>query len=112
LLVEDEMLVSLLIEDVLFDAGCVIVGPFDRVPDGIRAARAEYIDVAILDVNIAGIKVYPVAEILAAREIPFLFLSGYGQQALPADRPDWRACNKPFKPAELVETLIDLVHGR
>ena len=105
MVVEDEMLVSLLIEDMLADARSIIVGPFDRVAQALAAARTENIDLAVLDVNVDGVKVYPVAEVLAARSIPFVFLSGYGQQAIPADRPDWRVCSKPFRQEELVALL-------
>ena len=109
LVVEDEMLVSLLIEDLLADEHCVLVGPFDRLADALAAARSEPLDLAVLDVNVAGLKVYPVAEVLAARGIPFLFLSGYGQQAVPGEHPEWRACAKPFRSAELVRMLAEQV---
>jgi CheY-like chemotaxis protein len=103
------MMVSLLIERILEKQQCVIVGPCDRVPDAIRVARTEAIDVAVLDVNVAGVKVYPVAEILLERGIPFLLLSGYGQGAVPADHPEWRVCTKPFKFNDLVSMLIEQV---
>jgi len=109
LVVEDEMLVSLLIEDVLTDQKCTVVGPFERVPGALAAAQTEQLDLAVLDVNIAGVKVYPVAEALAARRIPFVFVSGYGQNAVPADRPNWRVCSKPFRPTDLVSMLKDQI---
>lgn len=112
LVVEDEMLVSLLIEEILADEQCIVVGPFDRVADALVAARNETIDLAVLDVNIDGVKVYPVAEVLDARHIPFVFLSGYGRQAIPSDKPNWQVCSKPFKPDELAELLIEQVRGR
>jgi CheY-like chemotaxis protein len=107
LVVEDEMLVSLLIEDMLIDHACSIVGPFASVPPAVKAAMTEAIDVALLDVNVGGSKVYPVANALAARRIPFLFLSGYGQSAIPQDHPDWRVCAKPFREVDLIEMLSD-----
>lgn len=103
------MLVSLLIEDVLTDQKCTVVGPFERVPGALAAAQTEQLDLAVLDVNIAGVKVYPVAEALAARRIPFVFVSGYGQNAVPADRPNWRVCSKPFRPTDLVSMLKDQI---
>lgn len=105
LVVEDEMLVSLLIEDILTDEGCTIVGPYHRFEGALVAARSETIDVAVLDVNLAGIKVFPVAEALAERGIPFLFLSGYGQGVVPAAHPEWRVCSKPFRPDDLASML-------
>jgi CheY-like chemotaxis protein len=107
LVVEDEMLVSLLIEDMLADHACEIVGPFATVAEAVEAAMTEAIDIALLDVNIAGTKVYPVADVLKARRIPFLFLSGYGQSAIPRDQPDWRVCAKPFREVDLVEMLSE-----
>ncbi len=109
LVVEDEMLISMLIEDVLAEQGCSIVGPFSRVGDALDAAANHPIDVALLDVNVAGTQVYPVAERLHARRIPFLLLSGYGETAIPADRPTWQACVKPFRTEELVRRIAALV---
>jgi DNA-binding response OmpR family regulator len=109
LVVEDEMLVSLLIEDTLADEQCIVVGPFDRVPTGLAAAESETIDAAVLDVNLAGEKVYPIAEALAARGIPFLLLSGYGQSAAPSEHADWPVCNKPFNPEKLVAQLAQIL---
>ena len=106
LVVEDEMLVSLLIEEMLTDHRCAIVGPFATVPEAVAAASTEAIDVALLDVNIGGSKVYPVADALAARDIPFLFLSGYGESAIPSDRPEWRVCSKPFREEDLLGMMV------
>lgn len=105
LLVEDELLVAMLVEDLLADEGCIVVGPFSRLRDALAAARTEALDLAVLDVNVAGEKAYPVAEVLTERRIPFLFVSGYGEGAIPADRPRWRACPKPFRSGELVAML-------
>lgn len=106
LLVEDELLVAVMVEDLLLDEGCIVVGPFARLREAIEAAGNEALDLAVLDVNVAGEKSYPVAEMLALRRIPFLFVSGYGQAAIPADRPGWCACPKPFRSGELVEMLL------
>ena len=107
LVVEDEMLVSLLIEDTLSEQKCVIVGPCDQIAPALEAARTEAIDLAVLDVNIAGSKVYPVADVLTARKIPFLLLSGYGKSAIPINHPEWRVCSKPFRSEELIGMLIE-----
>ena len=111
LVVEDELLVAMLVEDMLADAGCVVVGPFARVAEALAAARAEAVDVALLDVNVAGEKVFPVAHVLEERGIPFLFVTGYGQAALPRDRPHWRACAKPFQPHHLTESLARMMNA-
>lgn len=67
------------------------------------------LDAAILDVNVAGIKVYPVAEMLSSRGIPFLLVSGYGSGAAPADRTHWKVCSKPFKPDQLIAMLSEQI---
>ena len=103
------MLIALLIEEVLADQECSIVGPYANLADALAAARVETFDLAVLDVNLAGEMVYPVAELLAGRQIPFILLSGYGKNALPADRQDWVVCNKPFEIDKLVRMLELLV---
>lgn len=57
------MLVAMLIEDMLAEAGCVVIGPFARVPEALAAARTETVDAALLDVNVAGETVFPVAHV-------------------------------------------------
>ena len=106
------MVVSLLIEDVLADERCIVVGPFARVADALEAARSEAIDVAVLDVNVAGVKVYPVADVLIERDIPHLFLSGYGASAIQDERPHARVCGKPFRSEQLVAMITALVSER
>ena len=98
---EDELLVAMLVEDMLSDAGCVVVCPFARVTAALSAARSEAVDVALLDVNVAGEMVFPVAHMLEERGIPFRFVTGYGQAVLPLNRPHWTACAKPFQPSTL-----------
>jgi DNA-binding NtrC family response regulator len=112
LVVEDEMLISLLIEDVLADQNCAVVGPFERVSAALEAARSASFDLAVLDVNVGGVKIYPVAEVLATRNIPFVLVSGYGLAAIPPEHPDWQVCNKPFDPEDLVAALLRQLHIR
>ncbi|HUC70896.1 MAG TPA: response regulator [Stellaceae bacterium] len=112
LIVEDEYLIASLIEQMLEAAGCVISGSIPRVAEAIEAARETECDVALLDVNLVGKQVYQVAEQLAERGIPFLFLSGYAQDVLPsgfAERPWLR---KPFKRSELYQALSNLIEQR
>ncbi len=109
MVVEDEMLIAIMIEDLLTEQNCRVVGPFNAVPAALAAARAAHIDLAVLDVNVRGEKIYPVAEVLAMRRIPFILLSGYGDDAVPRDRPGWTAHAKPFKAAKLTELLASRV---
>lgn len=105
LIVEDESLVAMLIEGLLVECECGIVGPCGTVEAALEAARTETFDLALLDVNLRGQKVYPVAEVLSQRHILFLFLSGYGDEAIPSGRAAWKVCAKPFKGNDLVRML-------
>nr|WP_294517782.1 response regulator [uncultured Rhodopila sp.] len=105
LIVEDELLVALMIEDFLTDFGCTTIGPCATVETALQAVETESLDLALLDVNLSGERVYPVAEALAERHIPFLFLSGYGEEAIPPGHSDWKVCAKPFRGSELAGML-------
>jgi len=63
------------------------------------------VDVALLDVNVANEEVFAIAYALEERGIPFLFVTGYGDGALPKDRLDWEACPKPYQPGQLAAHL-------
>jgi hypothetical protein len=63
----------------------------------------------VLDVNLAGVMVFTVAEALAGRGVPFLFLSGYGPHAVPPGHPEWRVCGKPFTDEDLIASLVRVV---
>jgi CheY-like chemotaxis protein len=105
LVVEDEMFSAMLMEDLLADLGCDVVGPVARVADGLKLAGSERLDGAILDINVAGTEVFPVARELAERSIPFIFLSGYASATLPQvwrSRPTLR---KPFRPQDLARAM-------
>jgi two-component SAPR family response regulator len=103
--VEDETLIALLIEDVLCALECEIVGPTGKLDAALELARDGLFDIAILDVTIRGGKVYPVAEQLLTRGIPFVLASGYGNWALPESLRDQRRLTKPFTAAELEEQV-------
>jgi CheY-like chemotaxis protein len=109
LVVEDEFLVATVIEDMLESAGCVVSGPIPRVAEALDAVDHGTYDAAILDVNLGGDRVDPVAGALSRRNIPFAFVTGYGAGALPneyADRP--RLC-KPFRMTDLLGMLTSLI---
>src|SRR5438552_1528455 len=77
LVVEDEALVSMILEDFLANFGCEIVGPATRLKKAIELASVVIVDGALLDLNVGGEMVYPVARILSDRGIPFAFVTGY-----------------------------------
>ena len=83
LIAEDEFLVGVQLEEDLRSAGWSIVGPFSTLETATLAARRERFDLALLDINLNGIPVYPLADELHARGTPFIFVSGYLSAALP-----------------------------
>jgi len=105
LVVEDEMLLAMLVEDSLVDFGCDVVGPVARVADGVKLASSERLDGAILDINIAGSEVFPVASELARRSVPFIFISGYDLNNLPQVWRSRPALRKPFQPQDLARSM-------
>jgi PAS domain S-box-containing protein len=82
LLVEDEILVAMMMKDILTDLGFSVIGPFSRLAEAMVAAVHEDINAGIIDVNLGGEFVYPVADVLAARKIPFVFITGYGVESI------------------------------
>ncbi len=110
LVVEDDMLIAVCIEEVLQGLGCVVVGPVSKLDAAMRMADDEALDAAILDINIRGGHVYPVAERLRARGIPFALASGYGDWALPEAFRNQPRLTKPFKAQELEAQVLSLRH--
>jgi two-component sensor histidine kinase/DNA-binding response OmpR family regulator len=82
LLVEDEALVAMVMRDMLTEFGFAVVGPFSRATDATAAATDERVDAAVLDINLDGEMVYSLAELLSARGIPFVFVTGYGSESI------------------------------
>ncbi len=111
LVVEDEMLIAVLIEQILEELGCVVVGPVARLDAALRLASQEALDAAILDVAIRGGHVQPVAEQLLARGIPFVLASGYGDWSLPENLRDQPRLTKPFTQVDL-EQHVKLLCAR
>jgi CheY-like chemotaxis protein len=102
LVVEDDSLICLLFEDMLLELGCEVAGTACDFKRATALAQVqENIDVAILDVNLGGQLVFPIAEILSKRGIPFLFATGMGAASLP---PAWQghcSVQKPMTVASL-----------
>jgi DNA-binding response OmpR family regulator len=98
LVVEDEFLVSLLTIDTLESVGCEIVGPAAQIAEAAKLAQSESLDAAILDVNVGGELIWPVAKELQRRSVPFLFLSATNQ--LTVFPPPFAAVPRLDKPME------------
>ena len=106
LLVEDEALIALMLEDMVEGMGCAVTGLAPRVALGVSMAESGDFDVAILDVNVAGENVEPVAERLAARGIPFIFATGYGEAGVPLRYRDRPVVAKPFRSEQLEAAIV------
>jgi DNA-binding NtrC family response regulator len=104
LVVEDEILIAMASADLLADSGCTVAGPVSSVKQGMRLIEQEAIDGAILDINLRGEMVFPLADALAERSIPFVYVTGYGKLL--------RACNhgrpvlqKPYSNQQLLKII-------
>lgn len=107
LVVEDESLVAMLLETILEDMGCTPVGPAANIDEGLALATdGEPLDAALLDVNVAGRQVFPVAEALKARGVPFVFSTGYGEGGLPEEWRGQATIQKPFTEAAVRDALM------
>lgn len=112
LLVEDEFLMALCLSDMLEDLGAQVVGPVGSVADALAVIdRAPEIDAAILDVNLGSEVVFPVADRLRARQVPFAFASGFDPDLMPARFRDVAICRKPIDEAALRAALATLRHA-
>ena len=108
LVVEDEMMVSMLIEDMLSELGCLVVGPASRLDEAMQLARTADIDCAVLGVNLGGQPIFPLADLLRERGRPFAFATGYGDAGLrEADRGS-PVLQKPFREGDLARVLSEL----
>lgn len=101
LVVEDEILVAFHLGDLLTEMGYHVVGPCSRIQNATELARTEDIDFGVLDINVAGVRSFPVAHILRQRSIPFVFASGYGSDGLMDGYRDETVLHKPIEPGEL-----------
>ncbi|MFY9642817.1 MAG: response regulator [Rhodomicrobium sp.] len=111
LVVEDETLVAMLIEEYLVEFGCSVACSARRVSKGLQSLEDLKIDAAVLDVNVAGESVSPIAEVLDERNIPFIFASGYGARGV---EPRWTGrpvLQKPFSARELRSALLACLPG-
>jgi len=106
LLVEDEILVAMMMKDILAEFGFSVVGPFSRVAEAMVAAVHEDFDAGIIDVNLGGEFVYPVADVLVARDIPFVFVTGYGVESIESRFADVPIIKKPVQRAVLQKMFV------
>jgi CheY-like chemotaxis protein len=115
LVVEDESLIALELCDTLTALGWVVVGPANSVAEAIGLLEVNSpVDVAVLDVNLGGVPVYPLAERLQAQGVPFVFCTGYEQLGGGAgdDRyRDYPVVRKPVNVPQLTDEMRRLWQG-
>ena len=105
LLVEDESLIAELIVDILTTHDYLVAGPIAHLADARRAVEEEEFDAVVLDIDLAGTLSYPVADTLASRNVPFVFLTGFGKGGLRAEYAKRPIVAKPFRPKDLLAAL-------
>jgi len=109
LLVEDEFFVAMALEELLRSLGCHVVGPSGELDEAVGLAGAEALDAAVLDVDLRGRAVFPVAEVLAERGIGFVLATGHEADALPESFRDVPRLRKPFQAREIQSALVAAV---
>jgi CheY-like chemotaxis protein len=107
-LVEDEVMIRMMVADMLGELGYSIAAEAGEINEAIRLAQSVEFDLAILDVNVNGKVISPVADLITARNRPFIFATGYGSSGLPAEYRDRPALQKPFQ-IETLGRMIDQV---
>jgi two-component system, chemotaxis family, sensor kinase Cph1 len=105
LVVEDDPIIAMTQTTILEDAGCVVLGPAPGVDQALRMVAGDRVDLALLDVSLGSETVYPVADALAERGVPFVFLTGYSTEILPPAHKGRRCLRKPCDDDELLAAL-------
>lgn len=112
LIVEDDFLLAMHLEDCLTKLGHEVVGHAGRIDKALELARELDVDFAILDINIAGTKSFPVADILTERDIPFVFATGYGVGGLSDGYRNEPVLTKPYSLEDLERSIARVFAGR
>ena len=110
LVVEDELMIRMLLEDMLGELGYTVAAEAARIEEELEAAKNAHFDIAILDVNLNGQPISPVADALVARGMPFVFATGYGERGLPEPYRDRPTLKKPFQMdglKQMLQTALD-----
>jgi DNA-binding response OmpR family regulator len=105
LIVEDEAMISMLLEDMVLDCGGELVGPVARFDDALALAHKAEFGVAVLDLNLNGTLSYPIAEVIRERGIPVIFATGYGADGVLDRFRDCPTLQKPFSLQDFAEAI-------
>jgi CheY-like chemotaxis protein len=108
--VEDEALIRMMIVDMLEELGHRVVAEAGSIKAAEPLARTSIFELGVFDINVAGFNIGPVAEIVAARNLPFIFVSGYGPEGRPALFHDKPVLRKPFLISDFA-TMINSALG-
>jgi CheY-like chemotaxis protein len=104
-LVEDEVMIRMMVADMLEELGYRVAAEAGEIGEALKLAETTDFDFAILDVNVNGKVISPVADLIKARNRPFIFATGYGSSGLPEQYRDRPALQKPFQ----LETLAQMI---
>jgi CheY-like chemotaxis protein len=110
-LVEDEVMIRMMVADMLDELGYSVAAEAGEINEAIRLAETTEFDIAILDVNVNGKVISPVADVIHARNRPFVFATGYGAQGLPENYRDRPTLQKPFQMETLAHVLASTLKG-
>jgi CheY-like chemotaxis protein len=111
LLVEDEVMIRMMVADMLEEIGYTIAGEAGDIDEAVRLVQVTNFDIAILDVNVNGKVITPVAEAVQLLGLPFVFATGYGAQGLPEKFRDRPTIQKPFQIETLARTIESVLKG-
>lgn len=107
LVIEDDYWVAQLLVELLANAGAEVLGPFGWIDEALAfiADHTDSFDSAVLDINLHGAKSYPIADALIAKQIPFVFTTGYGSAGIDPPYGEHLRCAKPFNRDLLIAAL-------
>lgn len=101
-------MVAWLLDDMLVAFGCVVVGCADRVQEALAIVEGRQVDAAVLDLNLRGTMSYPIADVLLARGIPFIFTTGYPRNRLLEAYRGYPYLLKPYHRSAMRNALVEL----
>ena len=104
-LVEDEVMIRMMVADMLDELGYSVAAEAGEINEAIKLAQSTEFDIAILDVNVNGKVISPVAELIKARNRPFIFATGYGASGIKAEWSEVPVLQKPFQSSELAAAI-------
>ena len=110
-LVEDEVMIRMMVADMLEELGHSVAAEAGEIGEAVKLVQSTEFDIAILDVNVNGKVISPVADVIRAKGCPFIFATGYGSSGLPEQYRDRPALQKPFQLDALGKTIEAALRG-